>query len=104
MVPPFHSHAAQIIGERIRNARLALGISMDDLSHLSELSQTSIGKIERGAQSPSAETLVRIATVLDVDAGSLISGLSSADYGQRSRQYTARDFLREQRAKKTGAS
>ncbi|GAA1314739.1 hypothetical protein GCM10020360_19530 [Nonlabens tegetincola] len=77
---------------------------MDDLSHLSELSQTSIGKIERGAQSPSAETLVRIATVLDVDAGSLISGLSSADYGQRSRQYTARDFLREQRAKKTGAS
>lgn len=76
---------------------------MDDLSHLAELSLTSVGKIERGAQSPSAETLVRLATVLEVDAGSLISGLSSQDFGQRTRLYTARDFIREQRARELGA-
>lgn len=98
-VPRIHSSAARIIGDRVRGARLALGISMDDLSELSELSATSIGKIERGAQSPSAETLVRIATALEIDAGSLISGLSAQDYGQRVRQYTARDFIREQRAR-----
>ena len=94
-----HSPAAQTIGSRIREARRALGISMEDLSHLSELSLTSVGKIERGTQSPSAETLVRIATVLEIDPGSLISGLSSRDFGQRSRQYTAREFLLEQRAR-----
>ncbi|MFF8818864.1 MULTISPECIES: helix-turn-helix domain-containing protein [Leucobacter] len=102
-MPRFHSPAAQVIGARIRDARLALGISMDDLSHLAELSLTSVGKIERGAQSPSAETLVRLATVLEVDAGSLISGLSSQDFGQRTRLYTARDFIREQRARELGA-
>lgn len=76
---------------------------MDDLSHLAELSLTSVGKIERGAQSPSAETLVRLATVLEIDAGSLISGLTARDFGQRTRQYTARDFIREQRAREQGS-
>ncbi|RKQ89973.1 helix-turn-helix domain-containing protein [Leucobacter aridicollis] len=102
-MPRFHSPAAQVIGARIRDARLALGISMDDLSHLAELSLTSVGKIERGAQSPSAETLVRLATVLEIDAGSLISGLTARDFGQRTRQYTARDFIREQRAREQGS-
>ncbi|GAA2834937.1 helix-turn-helix domain-containing protein [Leucobacter komagatae] len=98
-MPRLHSPAAKTIGLRIREARQALGISMEDLSHLSELSLTSVGKIERGTQSPSAETLVRIASVLEIDPGSLISGLTSRDFGQRSRQYTAREFLREQRAR-----
>lgn len=99
-VPSYHSQAARAIGERIRDARHALGISMDDLSELSELSLTSIGKIERGTQSPSAETLVRIGTVLGVDPGSFLAGLTSADYGARTRGYTARDFIREQEAKR----
>lgn len=76
---------------------------MDDLSELAEVSLTSVGKIERGAQSPSAETLVRLATALEIDAGSLISGLAAEDYGKSSRHYTARDFIREQRAKERAA-
>lgn len=76
---------------------------MDDLSDLSEVSLTSVGKIERGTQSPSAETLVRIATALDIDPGSLISGLLADDYGQRSHLFTARDFIREQQARERAA-
>lgn len=76
---------------------------MDDLSELAEVSLTSVGKIERGAQSPSAETLVRLATALEIDAGSLISGLAAEDFGKSSRHYTARDFIREQRAKERAA-
>lgn len=68
---------------------------MDDLSELSEVSVTSVSKIERGVQSPSAVTLVRIATALNIDAGSLISGISPHDFGERTHGYTARDFLRE---------
>ncbi len=72
---------------------------MDDLSELAVVSLTSIGKIERGVQSPSVETLVRIATALEVDAGSFIRGLSADHYGRRSHQFTARDFIREQQAR-----
>ncbi|WP_461640331.1 helix-turn-helix domain-containing protein [Leucobacter sp. BZR 635] len=103
-VPRFHSAAARTIGERIRDARRAEGISMDDLSELSEVSLTSIGKIERGAQSPSAETLIRIATALAIDPGLLVSGITSQDYGQRTRPYSVRDFMREQRARERAES
>ncbi len=86
-----------MIGERIRNARRALGISMDDLSELAEVSLTTIGKIERGAQSPTAETLVRISSALEIDAGSLISGLRAEDFGEREHTYTVKDFLKARR-------
>lgn len=102
-VPSIHSEAARVIGERIRDARSALGISMEDLSVLSEMSVTSVGKIERGVQSPTAETLVRIATALEIDPGRLISGLTSSDYGQRSHQLTARELIRERRAREQSA-
>lgn len=92
-----HSSAARMIGERIRNARRALGISMDDLSELAEVSLTTIGKIERGAQSPTAETLVRISSALEIDAGSLISGLRAEDFGEREHTYTVKDFLKARR-------
>lgn len=96
-VPSIHSPAARIIGERIRDARLGQGISMDDLSELAQLSLTTVGKIERGTQSPTAETLVRLASALEIDAGSLISGLQSADFGEREHTYTVKDFLRARR-------
>ncbi len=102
-MPKIHSSAALAIGNRIRDARLALGLTMDDLSELSDVSLTSIGKIERGVQSPSAVTLVRIATALNIDAGSLISGISSQDFGERSHGYTARDFLRERQGRERQA-
>lgn len=98
-MPSFHSPAAQIIGERIRDARLALGISMEDLSELAEVSLTSVGKIERGVQSPTAETLTRLATALEIDPGSVLSGLAADDFGPRSHQLTARELIRERQAR-----
>lgn len=100
----FHSSAARAIGERVRAARQATGISMEDLSALAGLSTTSVGKIERGAQSPTAETLVRLAAALEVDPGSFISGLQPDDFGERQHPYTARDFLRERRHREAGGA
>ena len=98
-VPSIHSEAARIIGARIRDARSALGVSMEDLSALSEVSVTSVGKIERGSQSPTAETLVRLATALEIDPGQLISGITAEEYGHRSHQLTARELIRERRVR-----
>jgi transcriptional regulator with XRE-family HTH domain len=96
-VPPLHSAAAREIGSRIRAARQELGISLEDLGELSEVNWTTIGKIERGASSPTVESLIRIATALEVDAGRFISGITSDAYGQRSHRVTARDLINARR-------
>lgn len=97
-VPKTHSAAAVQIGARIRTARQELGISLEDLGELAEVNWTTIGKIERGASSPAVETLIRIATALEVDAGALVTGVTADDYGERQHRYTARDFLRDRRS------
>lgn len=101
-VPKIHSAAAAEIGRRVRAARQELGVSLEDLGELSEVNWTTIGKIERGVSSPTAESLVRIATALEIDAGALLSGLTSSDYGRRLHQLTARDLIRA-RAEQRGA-
>jgi transcriptional regulator with XRE-family HTH domain len=93
-VPNIHSEAALKIGRRVREVRHRLGISLEDLGELSEISWTSIGKIERGASSPTAETLIRLATALEVDPGSFLSGITSDDYGRRLHQLSARDLIK----------
>lgn len=92
-MPNTHSPAAIEIGRRVRAARLERGISLEDLGHLSEVNWTTIGKIERGASSPTVESIVRIATALEIDPGSLISGITSSSYGERTHQLTARDLI-----------
>ena len=77
------------IGGRIRNCRRRLGISLEDLGELANISWTTIGKIERGVQSPSVETIIRISTALDVDPGALLNGVTADQYGERERQTAA---------------
>lgn len=89
----FHSSAAAEIGRRIRAARHELGISLEDLGELAEVNWTTIGKIERGVSSPTVESLIRIATALDIDPGALLTGLTADHYGRRLHQLTARDFI-----------
>lgn len=93
-MPKIHSRAAAEIGRRIRAARQELGISLEDLGELSEVNWTTIGKIERGASSPTVETVIRIATALEIDPGVLISGVTADLYGGRARQLSARDLIR----------
>lgn len=93
-MPKVKSVAAIKIGKRIRAVRTQLGISLEDLGELSEISWTNIGKIERGDSSPTAESLVRIATALEVDPGMFLSGVSADDYGRRSHRFTVRDLIK----------
>ncbi len=97
-MPKIHSAAAAEIGRRVREARQEFGISLEDLGELAEVNWTTIGKIERGVSSPTVETVVRISTALEIDAGMLLSGVTADDYGKRSHRLTARDFVRARRA------
>lgn len=102
-VPKIHSQAAVQIGTRMRTARQAFGISLEDLGELANINWTTIGKIERGASSPTAETLVRIASALEVDPALFITGVTSDMYGPTSHQLTARDLI-DERARKANES
>lgn len=70
---------------------------MEDLSELAEVSHASVGKIERGVQSPSVETLVRLATALEINAGDILRDITADDFGAtREHRFTVRDFKRAQ--------
>lgn len=90
-----HSAAATEIGRRIRAARQQRGLSLEDLGALADVAWTNVGKIERGVVSPTVETVVRLASAIELDPGELVTGITADMYGARSHRYTARDFLAE---------
>lgn len=70
--------AAPGIGTAVRNARLAKGMTAEELGHAIRLKGgTVISYIELGEQSPTVEQVLLIAEALDVEPGALVS---AADY------------------------
>lgn len=61
-----------MVGVRIRDARVAAGLSMGNLARQSGVSQPFISQLERGQFSPSLSTLYRVAAVLDVPPSALL--------------------------------
>jgi XRE family transcriptional regulator, regulator of sulfur utilization len=55
---------SKIVGERIRTIRKGKGVSQDELAHLSSLSVTYIGQIERGEKNITVDSLAKITTAL----------------------------------------
>jgi transcriptional regulator with XRE-family HTH domain len=88
------SIAAKLLGERVRAHREALGISQQDAANLANIDVSNFGKIERGKANPNLHTIIRIATVLGVDPGLLMHGLSGQMVPESNRRLTAREFMR----------
>ena len=53
-----------IIGDRLREVRTGLGMSLDDVSRATGVSKPMLGQIERGQSTPTITTLWKIATGL----------------------------------------
>ena len=53
-----------MIGERIKRARMAAGLSLREAAERAELSAMAISKFERGEITPSSSTLIRLARAL----------------------------------------
>jgi transcriptional regulator with XRE-family HTH domain len=76
-------------GSRLREIRIARGLSQEDLAHRAGLHRTHISLIERNRRSVRLETLERLAKALDVDPASLISFANiTAGGGLESRKST----------------
>lgn len=96
------SDASRVLGERLRDRRLVLGVSQEEIAHLAGLNVSNFGKIERGISNPTLHTIVRVASVLDIDPGELIAGLTGADLPHKPETFTASDFVREREARRLG--
>ena len=97
-MPAPRSRAAEVFGRRVREARIALGLSQEDIAGLADMHVTNYGRVERGEANSELHTIVRLATALNVDPGELMKGLYGADMlPDRSRAYSVADFLAAQR-------
>lgn len=71
-VPPSQESESPPVGERIRQLREQLGITLEKLAFECGLSKGHLSKLERGLQSPTVETLALIAARLEVAAFDLL--------------------------------
>lgn len=93
------SDAARILGERMRERRLNLAVSQDDVANLAGMNVSNYGKIERGLTNPRVDTVIKIASVLNIDPARLIEGLGADNLPAGATTFTARDFVRERTAR-----
>ena len=63
---------SSIIGERLRDIRSKLNISLDDAAKLTGVSKPMLGQIERGQSTPTITTLWKIATGLKTPLSSFL--------------------------------
>lgn len=60
------------VGERIRQARRAAGLTQEQLAEHTDLSRNTIGNTERGTYSPRLDSLAMIATAVRVPVSVLV--------------------------------
>ncbi len=93
-MPYPYSEAARLLGERIKLARVELGLSQEDFAELAQMHSTNFGKIERGVANPRIATLIRIAGVLEQDIGELIGGITHRQLPKDMEVLPASEFVR----------
>ncbi len=65
------------VARLLRKERIRRGLSMNHVAKKSGLSQQMVSYVERGMRNPTLDTLLRIASVLDIDLWKLIKHASN---------------------------
>ena len=64
----------RLLGEAVRAKRKEAGFSQEKLAEKADLSTVFISRVERGKESPSVDSLVKIARALGVRVRDLVRG------------------------------
>lgn len=67
-----------MLGEELRRAREATGLTQEKLAEKAGLDRTYISLLERDKQSPSVEMLFRVCSALGIRASTLLARVESA--------------------------
>jgi transcriptional regulator with XRE-family HTH domain len=66
---------AKQFGANLRHHRRRAGLSQEETAVLASVHRTAVGMIERGIRIPRADTVAKLAGVLEVDPGELFEGI-----------------------------
>lgn len=69
------SAATTEFGRRVRARRGELGLTQEGLADRARLHWTFVGQVERGRRNLTLHNVLKLAAALDIDAGTLVSGL-----------------------------
>jgi len=72
------SSAEQLFGKEIQRARVACGISQEELGHRADIHSSYVSQLERGLKSPSLGVILRVAGALEHPASELIKAVEIA--------------------------
>jgi transcriptional regulator with XRE-family HTH domain len=96
-MPQYTSEAARLFGDRVREERLRLGLSQDEVAHLAGMNVSNYGKIERGIGNPVLHTIVRLGAVLGTDPAVFVAGIGGDALPPVLETFSAADYVRERR-------
>ena len=74
------------IGQRIQNARTALGLTQEVFAERVQVSRNYVSQIETGKEHPNLELLGKISVAVDIPLGELLTGVVEE------RQYLQKDI------------
>ena len=67
-------HHRRLLGEAIRVERKKAGVTQEKLAEKASLSTVFISRVERGKESPTVDSLLKIARALGVHVRDLVNG------------------------------
>ena len=62
----------EVFGKVLREARESTGLSQEKFAHAADMDRTTISLLERGKQSPTVETLLKMSETLEVKPSTLL--------------------------------
>ena len=66
----------KMLGLRVRDARLRLGINQEELADRAQVDRTYVSSVERGLRNVTLLTLCNLAGALEIDPADLVRGLT----------------------------
>lgn len=84
---------AKMIGQRIRNYRMQLGLSQEKLAELAGCHPTYIGQLERGEKNATLESIDKVASSLKIPLSKLFENLGDETGSKRNIPLECYEFL-----------
>ncbi len=91
------SAASEKIGALVRDLRHQATISRKLLAERADMDVSHLARIESGQGNPTVQTIIQLATALDVTPELFVKGLTAADLPDDVKPYSEKDFRRELR-------
>ena len=94
---------ARLVGRRLREARHALGATLDEVASAAGFTKSFVSAVERGETSPAIGSLYRICEVLGISMSSLFETIVGARCQRRAPRRRAGHVLRRRRRRQLRA-